>query len=100
MTIESPPADTISLPAAARLLRIDGKAPSPVTLWRWARRGKYGVRLRCWKRGRQLVTTPEAVREFDRAVAEADAQRWAERNGDPAPASHRDIEARAQALGV
>lgn len=101
MTIESPPADCISLASAARLLRVDGKAPSPVTLWRWARRGKYGVRLKVWKRGRQLVTTPEAVREFDIAVAEADARRWAEHVGEPTPtASQDDIEARAQALGV
>ena len=102
MTIESPPADTISLPAAARLLRVDGKSPSPVSLWRWARKGKCGVRLQVWKRGRQLVTTEEAVREFDRAVAEADARRWAERSGEPitTATSHQDIEARARSLGV
>lgn len=101
MATESAPADTISLPTAARLLRVDGKSPSPVTLWRWARRGKYGVRLKVWKRGRQLVTTPEAVREFDVAVAEADARRWAAHAGEPAPTtSQHDVEARAQALGV
>ena len=102
MTIESPPADTISLPAAARLLRVDGKSPSPASLWRWARKGKCGVRLQVWKRGRQLVTTEEAVREFDRAVAEADARRWAERSDEPitTATSDQDIEARARSLGV
>lgn len=100
-TISPPPAETISLGAARHLLLVDGKPPSPVTLWRWARRGKNGIRLKSWKRGRQIVTTPEAVREFDRAIAEADARSWAEHCGDPAPASiNRDIEARAKSLGV
>jgi len=102
MTIEPPPAETISLAAAARLLKVDGKSPSPVTLWRWARKGKNGIKLRCWKRGRTLCTTPEAVREFDAAIAEADAARWAEHEAEQQQAHPRaeQIEARAAALGV
>lgn len=102
MNIESPPAETISLAAAARLLKVDGKSPSTTSLWRWARKGKAGVRLQCWKRGRNLVTTPEAVRAFDAAVAEADARAWADRESDadrPHP-RHELIESRAKSLGV
>jgi hypothetical protein len=101
MTITPPPIDAISLAAASRLVPIDGKPPSPVTLWRYARRGKFGIKLKSWKRGRQIVTTAEAVREFERAVAEADAHRWASRCGDTTPTqSSRDVEARAKSLGV
>ena len=102
MSIESPPAETISLAAAARMLPIDGKPPSPASLWRWARKGKSGIRLQVWKRGRNLVTTPEAVREFDAAVAAADALAWSEHESEieQQHPRHQNIEARAKALGV
>lgn len=103
MTTESPPADdqAISLPAAGRLMPIDGKPLSGVTVWRYARKGKLGVRLQVWKRGRRLVTTPKAVREFETAVAEADRQRWAEHAGEATPSKTQDdVEARATRLGV
>jgi hypothetical protein len=82
-------------------MRVDGKAPSPVTLWRWVRHGKLGIRLAAWPRGRKLVTTPEAVRQFEAEVAEADRARWAARAGDPARDERsRDVEREARVLGI
>lgn len=71
-----PPPNAISLGAARKLVKVDGKPVSAVTLWRWARKGKLGIRLQVWRRGRGLVTTAEHIRDFERAVAEADARRW------------------------
>jgi hypothetical protein len=97
----APPPDALSLSAAARLMRVDGKSPSPVTLWRWVRQGKGGVRLAAWPRGRKLCTTPEAVRQFEAEVAAADARRWADRSHDPATDERsRDVEREAAAMGI
>ncbi len=100
MTIQPPPKDTISFPAAAQLVRIDGKPVSPVTIWRWHRFGKHGIHLRAWRRGRQLVTTEAEVSEFERRLAEAEAEHWAERTGKPITNNTSDDDTRAAALGV
>ena len=94
-----PENEVISLTAAAQLLAVDGVPPAPVTIWRWCRKGKRGVYLQAWRRGRQLVTTPQAVHEFDRAVAEADAESWARSQGE-STTSQSDVEQRAAALGI
>ncbi|MEX2545171.1 MAG: DUF1580 domain-containing protein [Phycisphaeraceae bacterium] len=99
-TCSPPPVDAISFAAAAELVRIDGRPVSPVTVWRWARKGRLGVRLVHWKRGRQYVTTPEAVQEFEAEVSRRDAQRLAERTGEHTPDKLEDVDARAAALGV
>ena len=82
-------------------MRVDGKPVSPVTVWRWARHGKGGVKLAVFPRGRKLATTHEAVHEFERKVAEADRARWADRCGDAAPDPRaQDVEAEAAKLGI
>lgn len=101
MTTLSPPPDAISMAAAARLVRVDGKPISPTTIWRWIRKGKLGVKLASWRIGGRIVTTEAAVREFEQAVTEADARRWADRAGEPiVTPTQLDVEARAEALGI
>ncbi len=68
MQIETSSALTLS--QAARTLPTK---PSPSTLWRWCRRGCKGVRLDYARVGRRIVTTPEALDCFARALAELDA---------------------------
>ena len=45
--------------------------PSPVSMWRWARRGVFGVRLRTYALGRKTFVDPEDLAEFMARVAEA-----------------------------
>lgn len=45
---------------------------SELTLWRWWRHGKCGVKLQTIGSGRHRFTTPAAVAEFLRAVARAE----------------------------
>lgn len=98
---EAPPQDAISLAAAAKQVRVDGRPVSPVSLWRWHRHGKHGVHLKAWPRGRHLVTTSEAVRDFERQVAEADRRRWDARNSDEIISiTNRDVEAACEAEGI
>lgn len=42
------------------------------TIYRWAMKGKNGVRLRYWRYGRALYTTLAAIDEFAAAVATED----------------------------
>ncbi|MEO0514160.1 MAG: DUF1580 domain-containing protein [Planctomycetota bacterium] len=54
----------LSLAQAAKLICVDGRNPSPITVWRWATRGKRGVKLPAVPLGRGLVTTEAAMRWF------------------------------------
>ena len=68
----------ISLNAAMRMLADEsGSCPSPVTGWRWCRRGieRNGrkVKLEYARIGRRIVTSKAAVSRFVSALAQADA---------------------------
>jgi hypothetical protein len=58
--------------AAAVLPRLNGKRPHVSTLWRWARRGLYGIRLETRRVGRRFVTSREALERFSVRLAEID----------------------------
>jgi hypothetical protein len=57
--------------AAAHLPCVSGKRPSASTLWRWCRRGLYGVRLEHTRIGRNMATSREALGRFLEALATA-----------------------------
>lgn len=57
----------LTLSAAAKLT--PGK-PHASTLFRWATKGRRGVKLEVWEFGRRLFTTMEAVKQFARTVAD------------------------------
>ena len=62
----------ISLNKAAREFPpIDGKRPSPCSVWRWARVGVRGVRLQYAMIGRRIVTSKPALSRFAAALAES-----------------------------
>lgn len=50
--------------------RRNGKRPNVATLWRWARHGCYGVRLKTTSVGGTLCTTEKDLRAFFAAIAE------------------------------
>lgn len=61
--------------AAAQILPVSGRRPTPGTLWRWCRRGLYGVRPEHVRIGGALATSREAFERFFAALppdAEAD----------------------------
>jgi hypothetical protein len=63
----------IGLTAGARAVpAIDGKHPSPSTMWRWCRIGLNGVKLQYARVGRRIVTSKPAIARFADAVAAAD----------------------------
>src|SRR5688500_20017612 len=63
----------ISLSAATREFpTIDGRTPSPCSVWRYARVGLGGVRLPYVRVGRRICTSRPAVHWFCAAVAAAD----------------------------
>lgn len=57
--------------AAAHLPCVSGKRPSVSTLWRWCRRGLYGVRLEHTRIGRNIATSREAMGRFLGTLATA-----------------------------
>jgi len=63
----------LSLTQAASLLSSGGKKPSTCTLWRWCRKGCNGVTLKYSKFGREIRVTEEALENFGRELAAADA---------------------------
>ena len=56
--------------AAKRLPRIDGRRPHTSTVWRWARRGIFGIRLECRRIGGRFVTSTEALDRFTARLAQ------------------------------
>lgn len=61
----------ITLTEAATLLpKKNGKRVAASTIWRWSRKGIGGVKLQTWRLGRAFLTTPTALEEFGRALAE------------------------------
>lgn len=69
----------ISLNAAMRLLADEtGSAPSPVTGWRWCRKGikrnGNAIRLGYVRIGRRIATSKSAVERFVEALAAADTE--------------------------
>ena len=78
----------ISLSEAAKLT--PGR-PHTATLTRWCRPGikaRTGerVRLKHWRVGRKIFTTPEALEEFFERTAEADLPHFSDRDAAQAPA--------------
>lgn len=74
--------DHLSLAAASRL--VPGR-PHTSTLWRWCRRGVLArsgerIRLKHIRLGARVFTTREALDEFGRALADADAAYFADDN--------------------
>lgn len=57
------------IPLAKALRRIG--SPSPVTVWRWTRKGIRGIRLQAWLIGGRWFTTAEAVDAFIAATTAA-----------------------------
>lgn len=51
-----------------------GKRPNPVTIWRWATKGKRGVVLKTTNICGSRYTTSECLDEFCQAVADAQTQ--------------------------
>jgi hypothetical protein len=60
--------------AAKECPKIEGKRLSSVTLWRWAKHGKRGVKLEHVWIGRNMMTTKGAMNAFFHAVASAPAR--------------------------
>lgn len=78
------------------ITRIPGR-PHFSTVWRWARRGvltRSGdrVRLRTWKVGSQLYTTPTEIERFITAITEADDAEYAAQAGEVSELRRRQIE--------
>ena len=56
------------------------------TLWRWARKGIQGVRLRTWRFGNRIFTTEPALLDFAVELAKLPPNRKASRrSGHPSP---------------
>ena len=77
--------------------------PSPNTVWRWARRGVSGrngqkIRLRHVRIGGKLYIPFDAVEEFFKAVAEADADYFADSPKAVLPSLTRSAAARERAV--
>jgi hypothetical protein len=64
----------LTLTSAGRLkwlpCRRNGKRPNVTTLWRWAKHGCYGVRLKTTSVGGTLCTTETDLRAFFAAISE------------------------------
>ena len=58
--------------AAKHFAAVDGKRPSPNTVWRWCRLGVQGVTLEYVRVGRRICTTAAACNRFVNALAAAD----------------------------
>src|SRR5690349_21788817 len=108
MSDESP----LSLAAAARAVpAVDGKRPSPSSIWRWAKQGIRGVRLRHQFIGRRLVTSRAALNEFFSALSAASQtaeappvnRKSSSKTARPAERRRRDVdsaESRLAAAGI
>lgn len=58
-------AQMLTLPQAAAICPKRGrKRPHVATLWRWSAQGVNGVHLKCFRIGRRIMTTPDALRQF------------------------------------
>ena len=60
--------------ATKALTAASGKRPATSTLWRWCRRGVRGIKLEYVRLGRRILTTPEALERFAKALADLDKQ--------------------------
>ena len=59
---------------ATRVLpEVNGRRPHPSTIWRWARKGVFGIKLETRRIGGRFVTSREALERFARRLAEVDA---------------------------
>lgn len=88
--------DLISFPEAARLLKGLGD-PSPISVWRWARRGLLSrsgrrVRLDHVRVGARLFTSREALQEFFSAVAASDCEHFDRKQEAPQRTTKRERE--------
>ena len=82
---------------------VNGRHPSPNTLWRWCRRGVHGVTLQYVRIGRRICTTPAACSRFANALAEADEplpKTDPERSVVNRRAAHERAEAELAAEGI
>jgi hypothetical protein len=57
--------------AAERLPAINGRKPTPQTVWRWAVLGLRGIHLESRRIGGRFATSLEALDRFTKALAEA-----------------------------
>ena len=65
--------DLVMLSNAHKLIPAhDGKEISRSTLWRWALKGRRGVKLECIIIGSRRFTTAQAITRFIEAINEAD----------------------------
>lgn len=60
--------------AAKALPRINGRKPHASTLWRWARKGLFGIRLEVLRIGHRFCTSKQALERFAAALAEVELQ--------------------------
>lgn len=77
--------------AAKQIPTSNGRPPSTMSLFRWCTIGVRGVRLEHLRFGRRIVTTPQALDDFARALAAVWAQEPAP---PPAPTVNRTPKAR------
>ena len=54
--------------AAAMLPTLHGKRVSTTSVWRWARKGLFGVKLEAVRIGARFLTSIEALQRFNRTV--------------------------------
>lgn len=60
--------------AAKALPKINGRKPHASTLWRWARKGLFGIRLETRRVGSRFCTSRQALERFAAALAEVEVQ--------------------------
>ena len=62
----------LTLSEAAKLIPAQhGKHPSTQSLFRWTQQGCRGIKLESLRFGRRIVTTPEMLDDFARALSKA-----------------------------
>ena len=62
----------ISLSGAGRKIPVDANPIDPSTIWRWARKGRRGIKLETIRLGGRTVTSIEAVARFLTALNSTD----------------------------
>jgi hypothetical protein len=90
----------LTLSQAARALpKLGTRHVSPVSVWRWCRKGIKGVHLEHARIGRRIVTSREALTRFTDALAAAD--RPPKRDAPVTYSAHqREVERRCRELGI
>jgi len=60
--------------ASHRLPRVDGRRIHPSTVWRWCRKGLYGVSLEYIRVGHKVMVNAEGLNRFFTKLAQADEE--------------------------